>query len=130
MEDIPDLLDELMAEGMTEDPQFASYVDAAMHRRALLRSFGRRRQALGVSQRTLATRMRTQQPAITRLERGESDPKLSTLERYASALGFDLDVTFVTRPERRSPEVVDGTHQTASDEPSVDSRIAVLSMKK
>jgi len=48
MEDIPDLLDELMAEGMTEDPQFASYVDAAMHRRALLRSFGRRRQALGV----------------------------------------------------------------------------------
>jgi predicted transcriptional regulator len=31
--------------------------------------------------------MRTSQPTVAKLERAEGDPKLSTVERYAAAVG-------------------------------------------
>jgi predicted transcriptional regulator len=34
--------------------------------------------------------MGTSQPAIARLERGEADPRLSTVERYAQVVGLQL----------------------------------------
>jgi predicted transcriptional regulator len=43
-----------------------------------------------VSQAELARRIGTSQPAIARLEAGLADPKLSTIARYAAALGFEL----------------------------------------
>lgn len=130
MNDPSDFLDELIADGMAEDPEFSALVDAAVRRRELLRSFGRRREALGISQRTLAARMRTQQPAIARLERGESDPKLSTLERYAAALGFVLDVTLVARPTGfwRGPDGV--TDRMVSEGLSGAAEVAVSSTTK
>jgi transcriptional regulator with XRE-family HTH domain len=52
------------------------------------------RQALGLSQTEVAARMGTSQSAVARLERGDTDVRLSTLERYAAALerrvGFGL----------------------------------------
>jgi transcriptional regulator with XRE-family HTH domain len=52
------------------------------------------RQALGLSQTEVAARMGTSQSAVARLERGDADVRLSTLERYAAALerrvGFGL----------------------------------------
>ena len=47
----------------------------------------RRRQDLGLSQTAVAARMGTSQSAVARLEAGRSDTRLSTLERYATALG-------------------------------------------
>ncbi|WP_235593855.1 helix-turn-helix domain-containing protein [Rhodococcus ruber] len=47
----------------------------------------RRRQ--GLSQTLVAARMGTSQSAVARLERGDLDPRLSTLERYAQAVGVD-----------------------------------------
>ncbi|MGZ4726906.1 MAG: helix-turn-helix domain-containing protein [Acidimicrobiales bacterium] len=44
----------------------------------------------GLSQTTVAARMRTSQSAVARLEAGDSDARLSTLARYASALGTEL----------------------------------------
>lgn len=129
MNDPCDFLDELIAGGTAEDPEFSALVDAAVRRRELLRSFGRRREALGISQRTLAARMRTQQPAIARLERGESNPKLSTLERYAAALGFDLDVTLVERPTGLwcGP---DGATDWVGEELTGSAEVAVSSTRK
>jgi transcriptional regulator with XRE-family HTH domain len=46
----------------------------------------RRRQRLGLTQTAVAARMGTSQSAVARLEAGRSDPRLSTLERYAAAL--------------------------------------------
>jgi DNA-binding XRE family transcriptional regulator len=125
-----DFLDEIIAESMIEDPEFSTLVDAAVHRRELLRSFGRRREALGISQRTLAARMHTQQPAIARLERGESDPKLSTLERYAAALGFALDVTLVARPTGFWREPDSATDRAVSEGLSGAAEVAVSSTRK
>ena len=46
---------------------------------------------LGLSQTEVAVRMGTSQSAVARFESGEADVRLSTLERYASALGCTLD---------------------------------------
>jgi predicted transcriptional regulator len=42
---------------------------------------------LWVSQTELAARMGTDQPSIVRMERGQRDPRISTIERYAASLG-------------------------------------------
>lgn len=65
-------------------------VDAAMRTRSLLRELAARRQELGLSQTVVAARMGTSQSALARLEGGESDPRISTVERYAIALDADL----------------------------------------
>lgn len=50
------------------------------------------RQRLGLSQTEVAARMRTSQSAVARLERGAADVRLSTLQRYAAAVGRDLQL--------------------------------------
>ena len=57
-----------------------------------------RRRRLGLSQTTVAARMGTSQSAVARLEAGGSDPRLSTLTRYAAALG--TTVSYAVRGER------------------------------
>ena len=49
-----------------------------------------RRVKLGLTQTELAARMGTSQSAVARIESGEGDVRLSTLERYAAALGQEL----------------------------------------
>jgi transcriptional regulator with XRE-family HTH domain len=51
-----------------------------------------RRQELGLSQTAVAARMGTSQSAVARLESGAADVRLSTLHRYADALGETLSV--------------------------------------
>jgi transcriptional regulator with XRE-family HTH domain len=46
----------------------------------------------GLSQTVVAARMGTSQSAVARLESGVDDVRLSTLTRYASAVGGHLDV--------------------------------------
>lgn len=82
-----DDLDAYIAKRTATNPAFAAMVEAALRERHLLRELAAKRVELGLSQQEVATRMGTTQPALARLERGEVDPKLSTLERYAAALG-------------------------------------------
>ncbi|MBN1418463.1 MAG: helix-turn-helix transcriptional regulator [Planctomycetes bacterium] len=60
--------------------------------RTLLESLIEARRKAGLSQAEVARRMRVPQPAIVRLEAGTHSPTLSTLARYASAIGVALDV--------------------------------------
>jgi len=62
----------------------------AAARRALGEELLARRHELGLSQTQVAARMGTSQSAVARLEAGQGDIRLSTLERYAAALGSQV----------------------------------------
>lgn len=82
-----DFLDEMIAERTESNPDFPALLDAAARRRRLLEELAAEREALGLSQTVVAARMHTSQSAVARLESAEVDAKLSTIERYAAALG-------------------------------------------
>lgn len=73
------------------DPVFPGFKEAAARRHALSEALAGKRSELGLSQTEVAARMGTSQSAVARLESGDADVRLSTLERYAAALGQQLD---------------------------------------
>ena len=75
------------------EPVFPGFAEMAAKRRAVTDELAERRQRLGLSQTQVAARMGTSQSAVARLESGDADVRLSTLERYAAALGHALDIT-------------------------------------
>ena len=70
-------------------------------RRELIDELVRARQESELSQTEIAARMGTSQSAVARLESGALDARLSTLERYAAALGQTVD--WQIRPSEESP---------------------------
>ena len=73
------------------EPVFGGFKEMSARRAALAAELAGRRQALGLSQTEVGARMRTSQSAVARIESGELDVRLSTLERYAAAVGWRLD---------------------------------------
>ena len=71
--------------------RFPGLGDASERRRGLIDELAAARRESGLSQTELAARMGTSQSAVARLESGELDARLSTLERYAAALGRAVD---------------------------------------
>jgi len=70
-------------------------------RRALMNELVSARQESGLSQTEIAARMGTSQSAVARLERGDVDARLSTLERYAAALGRTVNWQVRSQEESR-----------------------------
>jgi ribosome-binding protein aMBF1 (putative translation factor) len=85
-----DFLDEIIEKRTKRNPDFPEMVDAALRARQLMRSLAGRRRSLGLSQTVVAARMGTSQSALARIEGGESDPRVSTIERFALALGEEI----------------------------------------
>jgi predicted transcriptional regulator len=73
------------------EPLLPGFREMSARRRALADELATRRVDLGLSQTQVAARMGTSQSAVARLEAGDADLRLSTLERYADALGCTLD---------------------------------------
>jgi DNA-binding XRE family transcriptional regulator len=119
LDDGHDDLDALLDEEM-RDPAFrAAYEDAAA-RSALLRALVEQRGEHGVSQGEVAARMGTTQSAVSDLERGATDPRLSTLQRYARAIGCALHLVLkAERPRGRSAWVHTPARVTAPPTVSV-----------
>lgn len=63
----------------------------ATRRHELVSELEARRLDLGLTQTEVAARMGTSQSAVARLESGDADIRLSTLERYAAALSHELE---------------------------------------
>jgi seryl-tRNA synthetase len=91
----PDALDEMIAEFTEASPAFPRLLRAAERRRRLLRTLAEQRRARKMSQTLVAAAMRTSQPTLARLETTAADTKLSTLERYADALGYSVEYHLV-----------------------------------
>jgi transcriptional regulator with XRE-family HTH domain len=76
-----------------ELPRLPGVRESALRRRQeTVGALAEHRRTLGLSQTEVAARMGTSQSTVARLEAGEVDPRLSTLERYAQALGGRLEV--------------------------------------
>jgi predicted transcriptional regulator len=80
-----------MTDGRRHEPVFPGFREMAARRR-LGDALVTRRQELGLSQTQVAARMGTSQSAVARMEAGGSDVRLSTVERYAAAVGRRLEV--------------------------------------
>jgi DNA-binding XRE family transcriptional regulator len=69
------------------EPMLPGFKDMAARRRALAQELTARRIDLGLTQTEVAARMGTSQSAVARVEAGSLDVRMSTLERYAEAVG-------------------------------------------
>lgn len=65
------------------------------------------RLAAGLSQRALARRAGTSQPAIARYERGAATPSWETLQRLAAACGRRLRISAEVLPEPHDVELAE-----------------------
>jgi transcriptional regulator with XRE-family HTH domain len=70
----------------------------AGERRQLISVLTAQRQAAGLSQTQVAARMGTSQSAVARLEAGGADVRVSTLERYAAAIGSQISWRLTDAP--------------------------------
>jgi len=87
-----------MAERRLADRRQAGEMAARMaaERGELVRDLAAQRQAAGLSQTEVAALMGTSQSAVARLEAGAGDVRASTLERYAAAIGSQLNWRSIT----------------------------------
>lgn len=89
-----------MSEGRRHDRYLPGFGEMARRRRELADALVARRIELGLSQTEVAARMGTSQSAVARLEAGNGDVRLSSLERYAAAVGQSLDWSLGDRRRR------------------------------
>jgi transcriptional regulator with XRE-family HTH domain len=83
-------------------------------RRRLVADLTAQRRSAGLSQTEVAARMGTSQSAVARLETGDADVRVSTLERYAAAIGSQ--VAWQARPGQGQP----GEDQPGQDQPGLE----------
>ena len=81
-----DFLTEIVTERMGANPGFPGLVAEAETRRKLARKLAKLREKKALSQTVVAARMGTAASVVSKLEAG-GDVKLSTLQRYYSAIG-------------------------------------------
>ncbi len=86
-----DFLDEVIEESTKRNPDFPALMEEARQRRALVEKLAAIRTRSRISQKTIARRIKTSQPAIARLEAGTVDPRLSTIQRYAASVGKRIE---------------------------------------
>jgi ribosome-binding protein aMBF1 (putative translation factor) len=86
---IRDIVCDMARERRSVFPGFDALAD---ERRDVLSKLVSERQRRRMSQTEVAALMRTSQSAVARLESGEADVRLSTLQRYAAAVGCDLQL--------------------------------------
>lgn len=93
-----------IAEMEANDPAFREASDRLRPQYEFRKALIGARIAAGLTQKELAERMGTTQPAVARLERGERLPTVDTLYRLATVLGVEFLITsrepLTVRPHR------------------------------
>ena len=69
--------------------------DVIMNRKAIIRMLVRERKEMKLTQETIAQRMGIERANLSRFERGEQNPTLDFLLKYALALGKTPDIIFL-----------------------------------
>ena len=84
---------------LLDDPGIRKEYEALKPKYDLVRTIIERRNQLQISQTRLARLVGTRQPAISRLEKGDSNTTLNTLFKVAEAL--DLDIALNVRSKAK-----------------------------
>ena len=91
---------------MLKDPAVKAEYDAQAEEFALLDELLKARRRAGLTQAEVAARMGTKTPAVARLEAGggsrQHSPSVSTLRKYAQAVGCRLEIRLRPRAGRKS----------------------------
>ena len=74
----------------SRDPRFAVDYDSGYEQFKIGAILKQAREEAGLTQEELAAKLNTKKSAISRIENHAEDIKLSTLERFANALGKEL----------------------------------------
>ena len=88
-----DDLDRYIVERARRSPKLPMMVAARVRRLEMQRRLAKRRLALGMTLNEAAVLMRTSNSSIARLESGEHDVRVATLQRYAGRLGCSVAMT-------------------------------------
>ena len=92
---------EQMVADWMKDPEFKGEYDALEDEFAILDEFLKARKRSGLTQEEIAERMGTKAPAVARIESGggkkRHSPSITTLRRYAEAVGCRLEIKLVPR---------------------------------
>jgi predicted transcriptional regulator len=101
-----DFLDEVVEERTARNPEFPQMADAAARRRQLLSALAEKRRERERSQTAIAAVMRSSQSSVARLESSATDVRISTVDRYAHALGYKVEYHLVPESQASDPAVV------------------------
>jgi DNA-binding XRE family transcriptional regulator len=96
-----DDLDDFIARRTAMNPEFPKLMKAAIETRRLVRQLAAERERQGLSQEKVAAVLGTKQPNVARLERGDVNPKHTTLVRYAELLGKRITLQPAARTTKR-----------------------------
>lgn len=87
-------LDEFLNEQL-KNPEFKKEYEALEPEFNIIKAMIEARQATGLTQKELSKRTGIAQGDISRLERGNANPSLRTLQRLAEGMGMKLKLEFV-----------------------------------
>ena len=81
------------------DPKVREEYDSLATAYGLRKNMIKLRKEAGMTQEELAEKLHTQKSNISRLENVNSkiSPKISTIEEYAKAIGYKLEINFVPK---------------------------------
>ena len=78
-----------------QDPEVKKEYDALAPEFAIIQAMIDARQASGMTQKQLADKTGIAQSDISKLERGNANPSLRTLQRLAAGMGMQIKIEFV-----------------------------------
>jgi ribosome-binding protein aMBF1 (putative translation factor) len=93
-------VDDLQKEWL-KNPKYRREYQALEEEFSLIAALIEARSRAGLTQEQVASRMKTTQAVIARLEGGGSKPSTRTLEKYAKATGSRLRISFEPEPALR-----------------------------
>lgn len=96
---------EVLKKRILKDPEVKAAYDAMEPEFALAAEFIRARARAKMTQADVAKRMKTTQSVVARIESGRSSVSMSSIQRYADAVGAEpvLKLEPVRTPRKRKP---------------------------
>jgi HTH-type transcriptional regulator / antitoxin HipB len=85
------------------DPEFAKGFESGYEQFKIGAVLRQARESVGLTQEEIADQLETRKSAISRIENSTGDIRLSTIEKYARAVGHELSLQIRPAAPRRTP---------------------------